>query len=49
MNYLTVILLTAGVMCLSYGINQCNIITAIIGAISLGAYNGIYYNKVWRK
>ena len=49
MNILTSILLGIGVMCLSYGINQCDIITAIIGAIYLGAYNGIYYHKVWRK
>ena len=49
MNYLTAVLLTSGVICLSYGINQCDIITAIIGAISLGVYNGIYYHKVWRK
>lgn len=49
MNILTSILLGIGVMCLSYGINQCDIITAIIGAICLGVYNGIYYHKVWRK
>ena len=49
MNYLMSILLTGGVICLSYGVNQDNGIMLIIGAISLGAYNGIYYNKVWRK
>lgn len=49
MNYLTAILLTAGVMSLSYGVNQDNGIMLIIGAICLGVYNGIYYHKVWRK
>lgn len=49
MNYLTSILLIGGIMCLSYGINQDNGIMLFIGAISLGAYSGIYYHKVWRE
>jgi len=49
MNYLTAILLTAGVMSLSYGVNQGDTITTIVGAICLGAYNGIYYHKVENK
>ena len=49
MNYLTAILLTTGVISLSYGVNQGDTITTIVGAICLGAYNGIYYHKVWRK
>lgn len=49
MNILTSILLTAGVMSLSYGINKSDKITIIIGAICLGIYNGIYYYRIWRK
>ncbi len=49
MDFITSILLTGGVMSLSYGINQGDKITIIIGAICLGAYNGIYYCKIWRK
>lgn len=46
MNYLTTILLTGGVISLSYGINQDNGIIILIGAICLGIYNGIIN---WRK
>ena len=49
MSYLTSILLTGGVMCLSYGINQDDAIITLTGAICLGIYNGIYYYKIWRK
>ena len=49
MNILTSILLGIGVICLSYGINQCDIITTIIGAIYLVIYNNIYYHKVENK
>ena len=49
MSYLTTILLVCGVMCLSYGINQDNMISTLIGAICLGIYNSIYHNKVWDK
>ena len=49
MSYLTSILLTGGVMSLSYGINQGNSIMTIVGCACLGAYNGFYYCKVWRK
>ena len=49
MDYLTTFLLVCGVMCLSYGINQDNLIIGFIGGSCLGAYNGIYYCKVWRK
>ena len=49
MSYLTAVLLTSGVICLSYGINQSSLISTIVGAICLGIYNDIYYHKVWRK
>lgn len=49
MSYLTSILLTGGVICLSYGVNQGDTITTTVGAICLGVYNGIYYHKIENK
>ena len=41
MGILTTTLLAGGVMCVSYGINQNDLIITIVGGILLGTYNGI--------
>ncbi len=49
MSYLTSFLLTSGIICICYGIYNSDRIIFLIGAICLGAYNGIYNYKIWRK
>lgn len=41
MGILTTILLSGGVILISYGINQNNSLMIIVGGILLGVYNGI--------